>query len=163
MSRVDRILIGKGEQPVHLLAQYGNRHGLVAGATGTGKTISLMVLAEGFSRLGVPVFLSGMARGLMGRSHEIWFRHQRRAALREADFVLLAGVPCDFRLNYGLHINRKANLVSVNRDDVEVRKNRRPKLGVTADPGDFLTKLSREFVGDLRRVVVDQHRGERLR
>ena len=48
---MDRILIGKGEQPVHLLTKYGNRHGLVAGATGTGKTISLMVLAEGFSRL----------------------------------------------------------------------------------------------------------------
>lgn len=54
---MSQILIGKGEQPVHLLAKYGNRHGLVAGATGTGKTISLMVLAEGFSRLGVPVFM----------------------------------------------------------------------------------------------------------
>jgi acetolactate synthase-like protein len=105
-------------------------------------------VADAIERLGVPVYLSGMARGLMGRSHEIWFRHNRRAALREADFVLLAGVPCDFRLNYGLHISRKAALVSVNRDDVEVRKNRRPKLGVTADPGDFITKLSREFTGD---------------
>lgn len=40
-----QILVGKGTQPVHLLAKYGNRHGLVAGATGTGKTVSLMVLA----------------------------------------------------------------------------------------------------------------------
>ena len=40
-AQVNEILIGKGEQPVHLLAKYGNRHGLVAGATGTGKTISL--------------------------------------------------------------------------------------------------------------------------
>jgi uncharacterized protein len=55
--RVDQILIGKGEHPVQLLARYGNRHGLVAGATGTGKTISLLVLAEGFSRMGVPVFM----------------------------------------------------------------------------------------------------------
>ena len=55
---MNQILIGKGERPVHLLAKYGNRHGLVAGATGTGKTISLMVLAEGFSRLGVPVFMA---------------------------------------------------------------------------------------------------------
>jgi len=54
---VDRILIGKGETTVHLLARYGNRHGLIAGATGSGKTISLLVLAEGFSRLGVPVFV----------------------------------------------------------------------------------------------------------
>jgi hypothetical protein len=47
---MDQILIGKGERPVHLLARYGNRHGLVAGATGTGKTVSLMIMAEGFSR-----------------------------------------------------------------------------------------------------------------
>ena len=53
-----QILIGRGEHPVQLLAKYGNRHGLIAGATGTGKTISLMVLAEGFSRMGVPVFMA---------------------------------------------------------------------------------------------------------
>src|SRR6185503_7238009 len=46
-SPVDQILVGKGEQPVHLLAKYGNRHGLVAGATGTGKTVSLMADAKG--------------------------------------------------------------------------------------------------------------------
>jgi hypothetical protein len=49
---VDQILIGKSEHPVYLLPKYRNRHGLVAGATGTGKTVSLLVLAEGFSRLG---------------------------------------------------------------------------------------------------------------
>ena len=54
---MDQILIGKGDQQVHLLPKYGNRHGLIAGATGTGKTVSLLVLAEGFSRLGVPVFI----------------------------------------------------------------------------------------------------------
>jgi acetolactate synthase-like protein len=105
-------------------------------------------VAEALDRLGVPVFLSGMARGLMGRSHDLFFRHKRTAALKEADFVLLAGVPCDFRLNYGLHINRKATLVSVNRSEVDVRKNRRPKLPVVGDPADFLTRLSREFSGD---------------
>jgi DNA helicase HerA-like ATPase len=63
---VDRVLIGKGENPVHLLARFGNRHGLVAGATGTGKTISLMVLAEGFSRLGVPVFMADVKGDVAG-------------------------------------------------------------------------------------------------
>ena len=72
---MNEILIGKGEKPVHLLAKYGNRHGLVAGATGTGKTISLLVLAEGFSRLGVPVFMAdvkGDAAGIAfaGTSNE---------------------------------------------------------------------------------------------
>ena len=63
---MNHILIGKGEQPVQLLARYGNRHGLVAGATGTGKTISLLVLAEGFSRLGVPVFMADVKGDVAG-------------------------------------------------------------------------------------------------
>ena len=63
---MSQILIGKGEQPVHLLAKYGNRHGLVAGATGTGKTISLLVMAEGFSRLGVPVFMADVKGDVAG-------------------------------------------------------------------------------------------------
>ena len=60
------ILIGKGESPVHLLGKFGNRHGLIAGATGTGKSVSLMVLAEGFSRMGVPVFLADVKGDLAG-------------------------------------------------------------------------------------------------
>jgi len=63
---MDRILIGKGERPVELLAKYGNRHGLVAGATGTGKTVTLMVLAEGFSRMGVPVFMADIKGDVAG-------------------------------------------------------------------------------------------------
>ena len=63
---MNRILLGKGEQPVYLHAQYGNRHGLVAGATGTGKTVSLMVMAEGFSRLGVPVFMADVKGDVAG-------------------------------------------------------------------------------------------------
>ena len=63
---MNQILIGKGEGQVHLLAKYGNRHGLIAGATGTGKTISLQVLAEGFSRLGVPVFMADVKGDVSG-------------------------------------------------------------------------------------------------
>jgi DNA helicase HerA-like ATPase len=63
---MDDILVGKSDQQVHLLARYGNRHGLVAGATGTGKTISLMVLAEGFSRIGVPVFMADVKGDVAG-------------------------------------------------------------------------------------------------
>ena len=60
------ILIGKGDIPVSLLGRYGNRHGLVAGATGTGKSVSLMVLAEGFSRMGVPVFMADVKGDIAG-------------------------------------------------------------------------------------------------
>ena len=63
---MSRILLGKGEQPVYLHAKYGNRHGLVAGATGTGKTVSLMTIAEGFSRLGVPVFMADVKGDVAG-------------------------------------------------------------------------------------------------
>ncbi len=63
---MDRILVGKGDQLVYLLGKYGNRHGLTAGATGTGKTVSLMTLAEGFSRLGVPVFLADVKGDIAG-------------------------------------------------------------------------------------------------
>lgn len=62
------ILIGKGSREAHLLGRYANRHGLVAGATGTGKSVSLMVLAEGFSKLGVPVFLADAKGDLAGLS-----------------------------------------------------------------------------------------------
>jgi uncharacterized protein len=61
------IVLGKGaSQRVELLPRYGNRHGLVAGATGTGKTVSLMVMAEGFSRLGVPVFMADVKGDVAG-------------------------------------------------------------------------------------------------
>src|SRR5262245_10658914 len=52
----DDILVGKGKVSDTLLLRLSNRHGLVAGATGTGKTVTLQVMAEGFSRAGVPVF-----------------------------------------------------------------------------------------------------------
>ncbi len=68
MADEPRIFIGKGEAPVELLLRYGNRHGLIAGATGTGKTVSLQVLAEGLSEQGVPVFLSDVKGDLSGMS-----------------------------------------------------------------------------------------------
>ncbi len=50
--------IARGEEEIDILPKMANRHGLIAGATGTGKTITLRTLAEQFSRLGVPVFLA---------------------------------------------------------------------------------------------------------
>jgi len=62
------IFVGKGAQPVYLLPRLANRHGLIAGATGTGKTVSLQILAEEFSRRGVPVFLADVKGDLSGIS-----------------------------------------------------------------------------------------------
>jgi DNA helicase HerA-like ATPase len=71
MSEINPILIGKGENRQFLLPAFGNQHGLVTGATGTGKTVTLQVLAEGFSRIGVPVFLADVKGDLAGLSQAI--------------------------------------------------------------------------------------------
>lgn len=69
MADVDpegKIFVGKSKKPEYLTLSLANRHGLVAGATGTGKTVTLQVLAEGFSRAGVPVFAADIKGDLSG-------------------------------------------------------------------------------------------------
>jgi acetolactate synthase-1/2/3 large subunit len=99
-------------------------------------------LAAAVRALGVPVYLSGMARGLLGKDDPLQLRHKRKEALREADVVLLAGVPCDFRLDYGRQIGHGALLVSANRDRREIAKNRRPTLAVPGAPERLLAALA---------------------
>ncbi len=99
-------------------------------------------IAQAIGQLGIPVYLSGMARGLMGRHHPLQMRHQRRNALREADCVVLAGVPCDFRLDYGKHIRRSARLIAVNRSARDARLNRRPDVAVIGDAGLFFLSMA---------------------
>ncbi|MDD3222832.1 MAG: DUF853 family protein [Clostridia bacterium] len=64
----DKLWIGQGDEAICLLPNMANRHGLIAGATGTGKTITLKVMAESFSDAGVPVFLSDIKGDLSGMS-----------------------------------------------------------------------------------------------
>ncbi|MCI5048162.1 MAG: DUF853 domain-containing protein [Aquisalinus sp.] len=66
MAESKSVFIGKGEEPVGLALKYANRHGLVSGATGTGKTVTLQILAEGFSDAGVPVFVADVKSDLAG-------------------------------------------------------------------------------------------------
>lgn len=100
-------------------------------------------MAKSVVKLGVPVFLSGMARGLLGRENALQIHHHRKEALREADLIVLAGVVCDFRLDYGRHLNRGAKKIAVNRSRRELRKNLRPDRAICADPGQFLLDLAR--------------------
>jgi acetolactate synthase-1/2/3 large subunit len=125
-------------------------------------------IAEAVERLEAPVFLSGMARGLLGSEHPLHMRHKRRLALKDADLVLLFGVPNDFRLDYGRHIG-KASLVSVNLSDHDLVKNRRPDLGILADPGTTLIQLAaevkpagdrwEEWIGSLRARNSEREKG----
>lgn len=101
-------------------------------------------LREAVLKLGIPTYLSGMARGLLGHD-SLHLRHQRRRVLRDADTVILAGVPCDFRLGYGQVIPRGATLISLNRSQQDLTQNRRPDIGILTDPGTFLRRLGRQW------------------
>jgi len=92
------IVLGKGASSCQLLSGMANRHGLVAGATGTGKTVTLRVLAEGLSRLGVPVFLADVKGDLAGMTlpgEPSEKFTQRAAELGIADYACRA-VPVEF-------------------------------------------------------------------
>jgi thiamine pyrophosphate-dependent acetolactate synthase large subunit-like protein len=130
-SELDRVRreLARAQRPVFLI-----------GSQAMLNTAKADELAAALGRIGVPCYLSGMARGLLGASHPLLMRHKRREALREADLVLLAGVPCDFRLDYGNHIGR-ARYLAVNRSREDLYKNRRPAVAVLGDPGDFLREL----------------------
>jgi len=126
--------IAKAERPL-----------LVIGSQALVDSSEAAAVAAATERLGIPVYLSGMARGLMGAADPLHRRHQRRKALREADLVLLAGVPSDFRLDYGRNVRRSACLISANRSRVDLKRNRHPDIGALADAGLFLRALADEL------------------
>ncbi len=100
-------------------------------------------VAEAIRALGIPVYLGGMARGLLGKTSDIQFRHERGKALKEADLVMVLGFPFDFRLKYGQSIPKTAKLVGVNLSASTLRKNRIPDLAVRMHPGEFLIELAK--------------------
>jgi acetolactate synthase-1/2/3 large subunit len=115
---------------------------LVIGSQALVQSTEAAALAQAVTQLGIPVYLSGMARGLLGRDHGLQLRHQRRQALRESDCVVLAGVPCDFRLDYGKHVRRSATLIATNRSARDARLNRSPDIAAIGDAGQFLQALA---------------------
>ncbi len=114
---------------------------LVLGSQVTLRPNRVAELVRAVERLGVPVYLSGMARGLLGKDHPLQMRHKRRNALKEADVVVLAGVPNDFRLDYGSHTSR-CKVIGINLDQQDLTKNRRPDIGLLGDPCAALIELS---------------------
>jgi thiamine pyrophosphate-dependent acetolactate synthase large subunit-like protein len=119
-------------------------------------------LARSLGMLGAPVFLGGMARGLLGRSHELQLRHNRSAALKRADVIVVCGFPFDFRLGYGRGLNREATIVAANLSAQELRKNRRPDIAVEMHAGEFLTAIADRIssAGDRWRGWLDELRSQ---
>lgn len=102
-------------------------------------------IAEAITRLGIPTFLGGMSRGLLGRNSELQLRHKRSKALKEADLVIVGGFPFDFRLGYGRSISSKAEVIAVNLSREELTKNRKPQLAIQAHAGHFLVELAAAY------------------
>uniref|UniRef100_A0A8C2C4K9 2-hydroxyacyl-CoA lyase 2 n=1 Tax=Cyprinus carpio TaxID=7962 RepID=A0A8C2C4K9_CYPCA len=101
--------------------------------------------------LGIPCFLGGMSRGMLGKNSPLHIRQNRRDALKEADLVLLAGTVCDFRLSYGRVLNRRSKIIAINRDRSQLLKNSdmfwKPTVAIQGDAGSFLLRLSTALKG----------------
>lgn len=122
--------LGQAERPV-----------LVVGSQALSEAKQAQALQDAIQTLAIPTFLSGMARGLLGHD-PLHIRHQRSQALREADLVILAGVPNDFRLNYGRAIHARAVTIGINRSYEDLMLNRRPTMAIHADAALFLQRLA---------------------
>ncbi len=105
------------------LVRESKRPVLVVGSQALHDVSVVKDLADSIKKLGIPTYLSGMARGLLGKGSEIQMRHKRRKALREADLVILCGVPMDFRLDYGWQFGRKTEVVNLNLDPKQLKLN----------------------------------------
>jgi thiamine pyrophosphate-dependent acetolactate synthase large subunit-like protein len=103
-------------------------------------------LASALCELNVPIYLSGMARGLLGKNHGLQMRHNRKDALKKADVVILAGVPCDFRMDYGRHISYKSKYIGINNSREDLFKNKNPNIAILSDPAQFFIDLARGYV-----------------
>ncbi|HSL82707.1 MAG TPA: thiamine pyrophosphate-dependent enzyme, partial [Thermoanaerobaculia bacterium] len=124
------------------LLRKARRPVLVAGSGALADPTTAEETVAAIERLGVPTYLAGMARGLLGAEHPLQLRHGRTPALKQADLVLLAGFPVDFRLDYGRKIARKARVVAAGRDPLLLARNRKPDVAAAGDAGVFLRELA---------------------
>uniref|UniRef100_A0A673FYP4 2-hydroxyacyl-CoA lyase 2 n=1 Tax=Sinocyclocheilus rhinocerous TaxID=307959 RepID=A0A673FYP4_9TELE len=130
-------LVSRAKKPVILL--------------GSQATLPPTPADDALESLGIPCFLGGMSRGMLGKNSPLHIRQNRRDALKEADLVLLAGTVCDFRLSYGRVLNRQSKIIAVNRDRSQLLKNSdmfwKPTVAIQGDAGSFLLRLSKALKG----------------
>ena len=104
--------------------------------------------------LGIPVYLGGMSRGLLGRNSPINMRQARREALRDADLVILGGSVADFRLSYGRVFSKKSKIIAINRSREQLYKNAgvfwQPSVAVQGDPAKFFVEVANKLKGSFK-------------
>jgi len=110
-------------------------------------------LAAFAERLGAPVYLNGAGRGCLPPDHPHFFTHTRKDALAEADAVLIAGTPLDFRLGYGAGIGESARIVQVDSDASEIGRNRSVEVGIIGDARSVLQQLTASLSDGSKRGV----------
>ena len=134
-----RKLIRKSSKPIVVIGsqcmnEYNNIKGFV----------------HNFKLLELPVYLSSAARGLFSDEYELQFYHKRTISLRNADLIILLGVTCDFRLDYGRVLNKKANIISVNLNYQSLKLNQplfwKPTLEIHGDPVEFINSLKISYI-----------------
>ena len=133
-------LIKNGKKPVFLL-----------GSQSTLPPAKADDVQAALTKMGIPCFLGGMARGYLGRNSPIHIRQRRSDALKEADVVICAGAVPDFRLSYGRVFSRRSKIVTVNRSKTNLKLNTdvfwKGYMYVHADPGLFLIALAEALDG----------------
>ena len=100
-------------------------------------------IADSIKKLEIPTFVSGSARSLLSRSDIPLFRHNRKSSLKESDLVVLFGVPCDFRLDYGRQINHRAKIVAINKSRKDMLLNIKPSLCINHNPATIIIEIAK--------------------
>lgn len=137
----------KAQRPVFVLQSQCMLHGL----EGAKK------LAAQLEQLGVPCYLGGMTRGLLGRHSQVHVRQSRGKALQDADLICLFGLSVDFRLNYGRSLPSRG-VVHVNRSPEEQKLNTdlfwTPEIAALSDPALFIEALVKELGQSMPRARI---------
>ncbi|CAJ0584858.1 unnamed protein product, partial [Mesorhabditis spiculigera] len=135
------------------LVKGAKRPVLLIGSQATLPPIKPDDLVAAVKELGIPVFLGGMARGLLGKQSELQMRQCRKDALKEADLTILAGTVCDFRLSYGRILSKKSKIVTINRNKEQLTKNEKAfwnsDVSVQADVASTLVDVAKQVKGKL--------------
>ncbi|XP_071853621.1 2-hydroxyacyl-CoA lyase 2-like [Apostichopus japonicus] len=149
---VDRPIASSGQvqQAVELVSR-AKKPLIILGSQATLPPTPVDELRKALEAMGIPCFLGGMTRGMLGRNSPLHIRQRRRDALKEADVVILAGAVPDFRLNYGRVLSKRSKIIAVNRNKSQLLLNAgvmwRPALAVQADVGSFLLEVSKGLTG----------------